>query len=106
MTLKATIELVPNSRTSKKGALWACSCSDGFSGQVRVTSRTGASHELARLLVQAGYPDGKMEIWWKGKLAMTVKSLHWWARRTVAENMTETIHTKKYVEQPWRRTHD
>lgn len=100
--IKAVIELVPNSRTSKHGALWAASCDD-IEKTFRVVSRTGASHKLARALVAAGYPDQPMEIFWQNRLGLRVKSLHWWARRTLDENPSSPIHQVNWKSQPWKR---
>jgi len=60
--IKATMRVIPNSRTPKRGSRWSAICE--WNGRTfEATSRSGASFALCRELVAAGCPDQPMEVW-------------------------------------------
>lgn len=71
---------LPDTRTPTLACKWQATCGVGGKTYVEV-SRAGATHELARTLVNAGTPHGAMVIRTEGRAGtMTVPSIHEWAR--------------------------
>src|SRR5829696_5269440 len=61
------------------------------------SSRRGAVHALARVLVEAGIEDQPMQVHAEGLAGfMTYRSFHRAAERTIEENATTPVRTVRY----------
>ena len=115
--IKATMRVIPNSRTSKRGGRWSATCE--WNGRTfEATSWTGASFALCRELVAAGCPDQPMEVWasrYTGPVdpntgigvelvpahpSLRIASVHKAAGHTIREDAQHPIHQEAYRPHP------
>jgi hypothetical protein len=98
--LKAAVEIVPNSRTPKKGSAWRATC-EWQGRRFEAVSRNGASHALCRELVAAGVPDKPLQVFDQdGKLRFVIRSIHEAAGRTYLETSNEPMRRVRHKARP------
>jgi hypothetical protein len=100
--------IVPNSRPPEKGSKWIATCTIGGQ-EYSAISRSGASHELARVLVAAGIPDQEVKVTSDAMSGKTIRrlpghlryrSLHHMALWTCQESVTAPLRLRKWAPHP------